>query len=99
MYGGGVAPGVGIYGSGGMGGGGYGGYGSAGGCGSGVMGGYGDGSHVWVVMVDTVVEDMEAVAMVQAMEVVEDTAVAAMVLFRNLSSSCANSFAKGPVCL
>ncbi len=34
--------------------------------------------HVWVVMVDTVVEDMEAVAMVQAMEVVEDTAVAAM---------------------
>jgi hypothetical protein len=32
--------------------------------------------HVWVVMV--VVEDMEAVAMVQAMEVVEDTAVAAM---------------------
>ncbi len=33
--------------------------------------------HVWVVMVDTVVEDMEALAMVQAMEVVEDTAVAA----------------------
>jgi hypothetical protein len=32
--------------------------------------------HVWVVMI--VVEDMEAVAMVQAMEVVEDTAVAAM---------------------
>jgi hypothetical protein len=34
--------------------------------------------HVWVVMVETVVEDMEAVAMVQAMEVVEDMAVAAM---------------------
>ncbi len=51
--------------------------------------------HVWVVMVDTVVEDMEAVAMVQAMEVVEDTAVAATT---NIILTAGASFSFPVVC-